>query len=94
MGYTNKVVVDMFLRGIECESTTGNLSCGTSRLFSYSTCIAEFDSDGNLWFNETKYSCTTSHHQGLVKREGCPKIIVDSVPRNTVHIVPKDKRKY
>lgn len=45
------------------------------RLYSYSTCIAEFAPDGKLVLNVTKYSSTTSRHltelRGVLR--SCPR---------------------
>lgn len=38
-------------------------------VWSYETVIATFDRrTGEVWLNENKYSSTTSHHQGMVRR--------------------------
>lgn len=84
----NKDVIFNFLNRIPCSSSTGSLSSTGDCLYSYSTCIAEFDNHGRLWYNNTRYSNTTSHHQSYL-RIMAPKIYatLEDIPRNTVHII-------
>lgn len=93
---TNKEVIEAFLRGQRAANSTGSLSSTIDCLYSYSTCIAEYNKDGILYINGTKYSNTSSRHVTLLKRAmSCrnPKIVFN-VERNSVHIVPKDERIY
>lgn len=71
-----------------CNSTC-SLSAVDGRLFSYNTCIAEFDKNGWLWINTTKYSVTTSKHQSMLKAQAwkLQPILVDSIKIETKHIV-------
>lgn len=90
----NEEVVKAFIMKKKAYSNTGSLSSTGDRLFSYSTCIAEYDKYGNLVFNETKYSTTTSHHQTLLKRNAHPNKIVKDIPRGYCHIVSREERLY
>lgn len=84
----NKEIVERFLYHNDVVSnSTGSLSSTGDCLYSYQTCIAEFDKGGRLWFNKTKYSCTTSHHQTLVSRQASIYKEVDNIPRGSKHIV-------
>ena len=92
----NEEVVIAFKNRQKAKSSTGSLESFGDRLFSYSTCIAEYDKDGRLWVNLTKYSTTTSHHQTLVTRH-----LFNSVYRflydrdkGVTHIVPRNERIY
>ena len=42
-------------------------SDGTYRIFSYNTLIYEESPDGTAWFNDHRYSSTTSHHQDIIR---------------------------
>lgn len=63
----NKEVCEAFLNR---ESAIGsNLYSDGHKLFSYSTCIAEWEDYYNrLYVNSTKYSVTTSKHQSYLRR--------------------------
>lgn len=89
----NEEVVKDFLCKKEAFSNTRNLSSTGNRLFSYSTCIAEYNKDGILYINLTKYSRTTSHHQSilLAKLSGINYKLIYNIEYNKVHIVPKDE---
>lgn len=83
-------VVKDFVEGKCSVSHTGHVeSCG-DRLYSYSTCIAERLPDGNFLINLTKYSVTTSKHQGYVvstiKDVKKMRVIDDVVPRGFVRL--------
>ena len=66
---TNNEVVSAFLAHRNAESFTGALTSVYDRLYSYGTCIAQFDGDGNLYLNRNKYSMTTSSkHQSPLFR--------------------------
>lgn len=62
---TNRDVVGNFIN-MRVASANNLFSTG-DRLISYETCIAQWVS-GKMIINETKYSITTSHHQGILKR--------------------------
>lgn len=92
---TNDEVIEAFFKGELAHSTT--LTTDGSRLFSYNTCIAQFDSvQETLYVNTTKYSSTTSRHQNKVLKEidknkyFC--IFLQDVPRdaNNLHIYLND----
>lgn len=71
----------------------GSLQSDGMKLYSYLTCIAEWDKDA-LLINITKYSPTTSHHQNLLKRH-CDRLGIDyieinkSLPKGTYDLVSK-----
>jgi hypothetical protein len=52
-------------RGNSCR---GAWECGAYRVYSYSTLIAESGADASLYFNERKYSLTTSRLQNIIRR--------------------------
>lgn len=80
----NEDVVKGFRDGLMCHSE--HLYSEHGRLYSYCTCIAQKVGD-RVYLNETKYSCTTSHHQTLVRRICNPyRIMCDSIPRNIVKL--------
>lgn len=84
-------VVKAFSNKEKARSSTGSLESTGDRLYSYSTCIAEYDKHGRLYINLTKYSCTTSHHQSILNRLLYSNSfeILYNIERNKVHIVPK-----
>lgn len=91
----NEEVIKKFINGVVARNSTGSLSSVGDRLFSYATCIAEFDKDGKLWKNLTKYSSTTSRHQSLLNSYTNGYIkhnVVFYISIGANHIVPKDKR--
>lgn len=96
----NKDVVIAFLQREKANSSTYNLRSTGNCLYSYFTCIAEFNKDGNLYINLTKYSLTTSRHQTLLNKyleKNNFKFIYNieyNVERNKTHIVPKNERIY
>lgn len=59
-------VVKAFL--LRAAATGSNLISSGDKLFSYHTCIAQFLPTGRLIINITKYSPTTSKHQGYLER--------------------------
>lgn len=90
----NKEVIERFLSRIPAKSSTGSLSSTGDRLYSYHTCIAEFDKMGRLWINLTKYSVTSSRHQSMLTHSMTEYYkIVYNIDRNKVHIVDRDERK-
>lgn len=62
----NKEVIDKFLNK-EVGNGSNLVSTGT-RLFSYQTCIAEWDND-SLYLNKTYYSNTTSRYLNMLIRK-------------------------
>ena len=92
----NEEVVIAFSHRERAKNSTGSLWSTGDCLYSYSTCIAEYDKEGKLYMNLTKYSVTTSHHQTLVKKHLFNDVhrFVYRIERNRVHIVPKDERIY
>lgn len=89
-------VIKAFSNREKARSSTGSLESIGDRLYSYATCIAEYDKYGRLYINLTKYSCTTSHHQSILNRLLYSKSfeILYNIERNIVHIVPKHLRIY
>lgn len=80
----NEDVVKGFRDGLMCHSE--HLHSEYGKLYSYSTCIAQKVGD-RIYLNETKYSCTTSHHQALVRRICNPYMIMcNSIPRNIINL--------
>lgn len=76
----NEDVVKGFRDGVQCHSE--HLYSEHGKLYSYCTCIAQWH-EGKVYLNCTKYSCTTSHHQTLVRRICNPyRIHCDTIPRN------------
>jgi hypothetical protein len=75
----NKEVVEGFRDGLMCHSE--HLYSEFGKLYSYSTCIAQWVGD-RVYLNCTKYSVTTSRHQSLVKSICNPyRIFHDDIPR-------------
>ena len=65
----NKEVAEAFVLGLR-HCSTQNLHYIGNRLFSYQTCIAQWNSEPQglvLYINETKYSSSTSKHQSYVR---------------------------
>lgn len=87
----NKEVIEAFLKGGLANNSTGSLSSSGNRLYSYQTCIAEYDEKGRLWYNKTRYSNTTSHHQGILRRLAGFYRVVDNIPRGERTIVIPNK---
>lgn len=80
----NEDVVKGLRDDLMCHSE--HLYSEHDRLYSYSTCIAQKVGD-RIYLNETKYSCTTCHHQTLVRRICNPyRIICNSIPRNIINL--------
>lgn len=90
----NEEVVIAFSHKERATNSTGSLWSTGDCLYSYNTCIAEYDKEGKLYVNLTKYSKTTSNHQTIVCKYLHSKIyeIVYCVDRDKAHIVTKDKR--
>lgn len=86
---SNKDVIQAFLDKVPAKCL--NMHSTGDRLFSYSTCIAEWDkfSDYKLYINLTKYSVSTSKHQTyLIRSIGSIRAIeVDDVPRETQNLI-------
>lgn len=62
---TNQTVVQQFIKGQPGKCLS--MQTDGRKLFSYNTIIAQ--REGNIWVvNTTKYSRTTSKHQGLLYR--------------------------
>lgn len=66
----NKDLCTYFAAGGGAGLTANNMaiSCDGSRLFSYGTVIAQRLKSGVVLVNTTRYSSTTSHHQGYAFR--------------------------
>lgn len=62
----NKDIVLAFIRGR--SGSTTNLASYCGYLVSYHTTIAQWCDNGRLIVNTTKYSATTSHHLGILKK--------------------------
>lgn len=88
----NEDVIKSFLKRRECNNTT--LHSTGNRLYSYSTCIAEFDLLDRLWYNATKYSRTTSKHQYLLRKNAVIYDQVDNVELSKRSIVPENLTVY
>lgn len=74
----NEDVVKGFRDGLQVHSE--HLSSENGKLYSYSTCIAQWVGN-RVYLNCTKYSATTSHHQTLVRRICNPyRIQCDIIP--------------
>lgn len=64
----NKEVVEQFVNYRIASSGNGNLTSTGDRLYSYATCIAEWVAyPHKIIVNATKYSTTTSCHQGMLR---------------------------
>ena len=75
----NEDVVKGFRDGLQVHSE--HLSSENDKLYSYSTCIAQWIGN-RVYLNCTKYSATTSRHQSLVRHICNPyRISCDSIPR-------------
>lgn len=85
----NAEVINSFVRRM--NGATEHLTSRNGKLFSYSTCIAQYDS-GNLIVNKTKYSSTTSRHLSMLLKykDRLPNI----VEVNNIPIAEKDLRGY
>lgn len=68
----NSEVVEAFLRKGMANNSTGSLHSTGTKLFSYATCIAEWEDkewdNDTLIINLTKYSNTSSRHLYYLKR--------------------------
>ena len=64
---TNQQVINSFMKGRQCRGA--NLWSTGAKLYSYQTCIAQWDVIGSrMIVNKTKYSRTTSNkHQGPLR---------------------------
>lgn len=91
----NEEVVKAFHRREEAKNSTGSLWTTGDCLYSYFTCIAEFNNEGELYINLTKYSTTTSHHQALVNKHlfNSANRFLYNIERNKVHIIPTHERR-
>lgn len=63
---TNQETAEAFLKGL--SGSSDNMHSTGGKLFSYSTCIAEFNSYGDLIGNATKYSSTSSKHLSYIRK--------------------------
>lgn len=77
---TNREVIDKFLVGEPGKAL--NLYSTGEKLFSYSTCIAQYTRDG-LIVNKTKYSVTTTRHQNTLLSQVTPDFVVRNIARNS-----------
>lgn len=92
----NVEVIKKFLLRERSINSTGSLTSTGNCLYSYSTCIAEFDINRRLHINLTKYSVSTSRHQKLLLDNlniYVHKVHTD-IDRNKVHIVLPEERIY
>lgn len=94
---TNKEVVINFLNGKNAHSL--NMRSENGRLYSYSTCIAEFIINGlgkkTLLINKTKYSVTTSakHQRPLYDNlwlVNCEIVECKNIPQGRFSLTFKD----
>lgn len=90
----NEDVVKAFSIRKKAKSYTGSIWSTGDCLYSYHTCIAEYDKNDRLYMNLTKYSVTTSHHQSLMKKHLINIVYKTeyNIIRNKLHIVPADER--
>lgn len=79
----NKDVIADFLN--REPASTKNLSTDGTKLYSYSTCIAQWNYN-TIIVNPTYYSNTTSHHLGILKRA------INSNYTETITSVPVDTK--
>lgn len=88
MKCTNLIVVEAFYRKYEKDYESGTMYTTHGKLYSYSTCIAEWK-DNTLLINETSYSCTTSKHLSLLYRfikESTKTYHLYNVPKNVIRL--------
>lgn len=83
---SNFDVIEAFLDHMDLGSL--NLVSKEGKLFSYDTCIAEWDGDIIL-YNGTYYSQTTSKHVGILKRLGqdLPMECILNIPIGTQQLI-------
>ena len=66
----NVEFIEYFFRGGRDKKKLGNLHIKGDKLFNYNTVLVEIDFDELvIYFNVTKYSCSTSRIQNLIRRE-------------------------
>lgn len=84
----NIEVISKFLINRE-YAQTHSLRSANDHLYSYNTCIAQFDRHNNLYINATKYSQTTSHHQSMLRKQSrhLNPSFVYNVPKNTQNLL-------
>ena len=91
---SNKDLIAGFISGTMSGRRNGSMSISDDgkRLFSYSTCIAQFDG-GLVYLNITKYSPTTSRQQSILRRcvadyveRGGNVSLVDGLDRGTRYL--------
>lgn len=93
----NKEVCKEFIR--RRVASGSNLVSTGDKLFSYNTCIAQFNGHA-LILNETKYSVTTSKHQSYLRKTvtdsgiWATTYLVDNVNYNTRDLVEVYERIY
>lgn len=83
----NNEIIEAFIEERIARNSTGSLTSTGGCLYSYQTCIAEYDKRGRLWYNKTRYSNTTSRHQYMIRAAASIYRIVDNIPRGRQHIV-------
>lgn len=86
----NEDVVKCFLNRRAAVVT--NLRSTGDALYSYNTCIAEFDAQGTLYINATSYSVTSSKHRNYVRKLSKNKfntIEVKDILQGTRHLLTK-----
>lgn len=87
----NEDVIKSFMMGYEDNNL--NVRSTGDKLYSYTTCIAQWINHPRLIIlNKTKYSVTTSRHQGILKRYITPDLEVMGI--YAVPIGTKDIYKY
>lgn len=86
----NIEVIEAFVSKIKGKNKNCSLESTGLRLYSYNTCIAEWNLEYNcILFNTTYYSNTTSRHQNLLKRNlpiGITIATSNTIERNTVSL--------
>lgn len=85
----NKDVAVLFIAREKANGS--NLTSDGTRLFSYNTCIAEFENINKLYINKTKYSSSTSRHQSYLnlaaRRFNGSIEFVDNIYMNKQHLI-------
>lgn len=90
----NKDVIIAFSHRERARNSTGSLWTTGDCLYSYYTCIAEYNREGYLYMNDTRYSVTTSKHQSLCRRYLSVDEFVYGIERNKTHIINENERIY
>lgn len=88
----NSEVAKSFAFNFVDSAKANSLEFTNNKLYSYATVIAQRLDDGRVIVNDTKYSVTTSKHQGLLRYylskvyNNNELIRVNNVPRGTYNL--------